>query len=444
METLLGKTEDSYDLHRKAGEGTFSEVIKGERLSDGLKVAIKRMKGKFSGPEQVDKLREVQALRRLKNHNNIIEMVEIIFNPDLRTLDLVFELMDMNIYERIKGRKNMLPKELVQNYMYQMCKGLDHMHRNGIFHRDIKPENILIRDEHLKIADLGSCRGVHSKPPFTEYISTRWYRAPECLLTNGFYGYKMDMWSIGCVMFEIISLYPLFPGSNELDQINRIHDIMGTPSPEVFAKIRQHSKNMKINFPNKEGKGLRKLMPKALPECVDLIENLLIYDPSERFSARQALKHPYLKDQRNEDKKRHRAMMKAKEKEKKKERLVQTDTTLIRRLSKEVGSGEDPDDIQLQKYKSFKARRKGSKKRSIKRGEAAEQHLPSSLNGSATSAKMPIIPSTRVLRRGQAQTMKEPKQTSLPPINVGGNQNIGRSFTMHHHAKATNKFVKKF
>eukprot|EP00055_Hartaetosiga_balthica_P013516 m.69861 g.69861 ORF g.69861 m.69861 type:complete len:445 (+) comp8287_c1_seq1:51-1385(+) len=443
METTIGRTEDHFELLRKAGEGTFSEVVKGKQLRDGAKVAIKRMKGKFAGAEQVDKLREVQALRRLRNHNNIIEMMAVIFNPESRSLDLVFELMDMNIYERIKGRKNMLAPELIQSYVYQMCKGLDHMHRNGIFHRDIKPENILIRDEKLKIADLGSCRGVHSKPPFTEYISTRWYRAPECLLTNGFYGYKMDMWSIGCVMFEIICLYPLFPGSNELDQINRIHDIMGTPNAEVFSKIRQHSKNMQINFPVKEGKGLHKLMPKSTPECVDLLANLLIYDPSERFSARQALKHPYLKEQRNEDKRRHRALIKEKEKEK--ERMVQTDTSIIRKLSQ--ANVEEPDDIQLRKYKSFKARRKVGRSVQQKGDVTTVDQLAQSTtlsNSSASSATttMPIIPSSnRLVRRGQATSMKDSKQTSLPPINVGGT-NVGRSFTMHHHGKVSNPMKK--
>ncbi len=90
-------------------------------------------------------------------------------------------------------------------------------------------ENILLGNETIKLADLGSCRGLYNKPPLTEYISTRWYRAPECLMTDGHYGYKMDIWGVGCVFFEVLSLYPLFPGENELDQIHKIHNIMGTP-----------------------------------------------------------------------------------------------------------------------------------------------------------------------------------------------------------------------
>lgn len=116
------------------------------------------------------------------------------------------------------------------------------MHEKGIFHRDIKPENILVESSYdvwtgLKLADFGSCRGIYSRKPYTEYISTRWYRAPECLLTDGHYGEAMDTWSIGCVFYEISCLVPLFPGETEKDQLRKIHGIVGTPDEEV----RQHS-----------------------------------------------------------------------------------------------------------------------------------------------------------------------------------------------------------
>ncbi|KAF1325104.1 Cmgc/rck protein kinase, partial [Globisporangium splendens] len=120
--------------------------------------------------------------------------------------------------------------------MYQLVKSLDRMHNKGIFHRDIKPENILVEDNRkFKLADFGSYRGIYSKQPYTEYTSTRWYRAPECLLTDGYYGH------VGCWLrvSEITSLYPLFPGSNELDQIHRIHKILVTPTPEVLKVFKQ-------------------------------------------------------------------------------------------------------------------------------------------------------------------------------------------------------------
>lgn len=129
------------------------------------------------------------------------------------------------------------------------------MHSNGIFHRDIKPENILITDDTVKLADFGSCRGISQKQPFTEYISTRWYRAPECLLTDGYYNYKMDIWGVGCVFFEILSYIPLFPGNNELDQINKIHNILGTPPAELFQKYKPYASHMDLNFPHKQGVG---------------------------------------------------------------------------------------------------------------------------------------------------------------------------------------------
>eukprot|EP00742_Colponemidia_sp_Colp-10_P000619 GILJ01000677.1.p1 GENE.GILJ01000677.1~~GILJ01000677.1.p1 ORF type:complete len:552 (+),score=78.06 GILJ01000677.1:158-1813(+) len=291
-----------YRLIAKKGEGTFSEVIKSQSIKTGKYCAIKCMKNHFDSIDQVNNLREIQALRRLSPHPNIIKLLEVLYDEPTGRLALVFELMDMNMYECIRGRRHYLPESRVKLYMYQLIKSMDHMHRNGIFHRDIKPENILLIDDVLKLADFGSCRGIYSKQPYTEYISTRWYRAPECLLTDGYYNYKMDMWGVGCVFFEVLSLFPLFPGTNELDQIQKIHNIIGTPPPDLLAKFQKHATHMDFNFPPKEGTGITKLIPHVSQECQELILKLLAYNPDDRLSARQALRHPYFRDLREAEK----------------------------------------------------------------------------------------------------------------------------------------------
>lgn len=133
------------------------------------------MKNHFKSIEQVNNFAEILALRKLSPHANIIKLLEALYDDPTGRLALVFELMDMNLYEAIKERKTYLPEAKVKNWMYQLVLAVDHMHSKGVFHRDIKPENILIKDEIVKLADFGSCRGMNSKPPLTEYISTRWY-----------------------------------------------------------------------------------------------------------------------------------------------------------------------------------------------------------------------------------------------------------------------------
>ena len=120
---------------------------------------------------------------------------------------------------------------------YQILLANHFLHEKQIMHRDIKPENLRISQHGVvKICDFGFARPLRAEATFqyTDYVSTRWYRAPECLMTDGHYGYKMDIWGVGCVFFEILSLFPLFPGDNELDQIHKIHNILGTPPQEIL------------------------------------------------------------------------------------------------------------------------------------------------------------------------------------------------------------------
>ena len=210
--------------------------------------------------------------------------------------------MDMNLYEAIEGRKNYLPQKKVKFWIYQTLKALEFMHKNGIFHRDIKPENILLSKNKIKLADLGSCKGMYSKSPFTEYISTRWYRSPECLLTDGYYNYKMDIWGLGCVFYEMLTLEPLFPGDDEIEQVNKINYILGSPSEELFEKFVKHSAHRnEFNFEYQKGVGIHKFLTHVSNDIVDLIGKMLIYDPDLRPTARECLNHECFKEFMTQD-----------------------------------------------------------------------------------------------------------------------------------------------
>ena len=205
--------------------------------------------------------------------------------------------MEKNLYEAIEGRKKYLPEKKAKFWIYQTLKALEFMHKNGIFHRDIKPENILLLKNKVKLADLGSCKGMYSKPPFTEYISTRWYRSPECLLTDGYYNYKMDIWGVGCVFYEILTLEPLFPGDDEIDQVNKINYVMGSPSEELFEKfVKNSAHRSEFNFEYQKGVGIYKYLSHVSRDVVDLINKMLIYDPDLRPTARECLNHDCFKE----------------------------------------------------------------------------------------------------------------------------------------------------
>ncbi|KAM6311333.1 LOW QUALITY PROTEIN: MAPK/MAK/MRK overlapping kinase [Aegotheles albertisi] len=256
--------------------------------------------------EQVNSLREVQALRRLSLHPNTVTLHEVFLFLALSLLICFFsdkqdgslspisELLDMNIYELIKGSRKPLPEKIIKIYIYQLCKSLDYIYRKGIFHRDMKAENIVIKQNTSKLGDFGSCKSVYSKP-HTEYISTRWYQAWECLLTESYYSYKIDMWSAGCVFYEITSFQPLFPGSNELDQISNIHDVIGIPANKTQEKFKP-SRIQSFDFPFKKGKEIPPLVQNLSHKDFSLLYAMIKYDPDERTAAHEALQHPYFQE----------------------------------------------------------------------------------------------------------------------------------------------------
>lgn len=221
-------------------------------------VAVKRMKKRWDGGwEECRKLKELESLRLISHHPNIIPLYDYFLLPSTKELYFVFECMEGNLYQLIKARKTRpLAGGLVSSIFSQVVMGLHHIHESGYFHRDMKPENLLVTTTGLhsypttnplaapnapperdvvvivKLADFGLARETASSPPYTEYVSTRWYRAPEVLLRSRDYSNPVDMWALGTIMAELINLKPLFPGSGEIDQVARICEVLGDPSDE--------------------------------------------------------------------------------------------------------------------------------------------------------------------------------------------------------------------
>ena len=195
-----------------------------------------------------------QSLRAIPYNPNIIPLYDFFLLPQPKELYFVFESMEGNLYQLIKTRKGKpLAGGLVSSIFRQVVSGLHHIHASGYFHRDMKPENLLVTTTGLydyrplspvappdapsekdvvvivKLADFGLARETRSKPPYTEYVSTRWYRAPEVLLKSRDYSNPVDMWALGTIMAELVNLRPLFPGQGEIDQVARICELLGDP-----------------------------------------------------------------------------------------------------------------------------------------------------------------------------------------------------------------------
>ncbi|XP_064016960.1 serine/threonine-protein kinase MAK isoform X3 [Pogoniulus pusillus] len=280
-----------YTIIKQLGDGTYGSVLMGKSNESGELVAIKRMKRKFYSWDECMNLREVKSLKKL-NHANVIKLKEVIREND--HLYFVFEYMKENLYQLMKDRNKLFPESVIRNMMYQILQGLAFIHKHGFFHRDMKPENLLcIGPELVKIADFGLARELRSQPPYTDYVSTRWYRAPEVLLRSSIYSSPIDMWAIGSIMAELYTLRPLFPGTSEVDEIFKICQVLGTPKKSDWPEGYHLASAMNFRFPQCVPISLKTLIPNASSEAIQLMSDTLNWNPKKRPTASQALKYPY-------------------------------------------------------------------------------------------------------------------------------------------------------
>ena len=218
-----------YDVGRTLGEGSFAVVKAGTVRADGAKVAIKVIKEKQSSWQSCLSMRELRSLKSMGKHPNLVLLRELVLEKDV--LHFVFEWCECDLHKVVQRSA---PHGFSDGHVAQMAtgllSGLAHMHSRGFMHRDLKPENVLCDEAatKLKLADFGLAREIRSRPPFTGYVATRWYRAPELVLGSRVYSSPVDIWAMGCILYELVTLRPLLPGSSDLDMASRMCHVLGT------------------------------------------------------------------------------------------------------------------------------------------------------------------------------------------------------------------------
>eukprot|EP01069_Polyplicarium_translucidae_P007319 Polyplicarium_translucidae@DN3089_c0_g2_i3.p1 len=297
------------DLHSQykateiLGQGTYGVVYRGERRThDGegsTPVALKRSRldvyAENGLPETA--LREVTLLHDLK-HENILRLHNISCNTS--RLYMVCEYLDMDLKKYIRSKSRAVSYGATKRIVYEVLKGVAFCHGNRVIHRDLKPHNILLNEEatRIKLADFGLARPKHGAgKTLTHEVVTLWYRAPELLLGHCNYDDSVDMWSVGCILAELLSGQPLFPGDSEIDTLFKIFRLLGTPSEEDWPLYAVESLSA---FPNLKGQSdpFGKLNPQFDEDGQELLTRMLRYNPKCRIAAHEALEHAWFRDVR--------------------------------------------------------------------------------------------------------------------------------------------------
>ncbi|KAK4414203.1 Mitogen-activated protein kinase [Sesamum alatum] len=293
-----------YQVQEVVGKGSYGVVGSAVDTHTGERVAIKKINDVFEHVSDATRiLREIKLLRLLR-HPDIVEIKHIMLPPsrrEFRDIYVVFELMESDLHQVIKANEDLSP-EHYQFFLYQLLRGLKYIHTANVFHRDLKPKNILANaDCKLKICDFGLARVSFNDAPsaifWTDYVATRWYRAPElCGSFFSKYTPAIDIWSIGCIFAEMLTGKPLFPGKNVVHQLDLMTDLLGTPPPESIARIRnEKARRYLSSMRKKQPVPFAQKFPNVDPLALRLLERLLAFDPKDRPTAEEALGDPYFR-----------------------------------------------------------------------------------------------------------------------------------------------------
>uniref|UniRef100_A0AAV1VDZ9 Mitogen-activated protein kinase n=1 Tax=Peronospora matthiolae TaxID=2874970 RepID=A0AAV1VDZ9_9STRA len=287
-----------YQMIKAVGQGAYGCVIAASDTETGQALAIKNIPNAFNDLIDAKRiLREIRLMRHL-NHPNLVNLLDLLRPPTLQEFNdvyIVTDLMETDLHRVIHSNQS-ISDDHVQYFLYQMLVAINYVHSAEVLHRDLKPSNILVNSDcDLKLCDFGLARGIQGMDSgLTEYVVTRWYRAPELLLSSK-YDKQMDVWAIGCILAEMLGRRPLFPGHDYLHQLKIIMDVVGSPSEDSLDFITNpKAKRFILRQPKKPKVPLSSVYPRATPHCLDLLEKMLIFDPRKRITIQDALAHPYI------------------------------------------------------------------------------------------------------------------------------------------------------
>merc|ERR1719456_92693 len=283
--------KSQYDMLEILGEGTYGKVRKARCRQSGEFRALKQMKisNRDEGVPSTA-IREIAILKEL-THANVVGLIDVFCKPG--ELTLVFELLDSDLKKHMKALSGKLQASQVRNFTRQLLSGLEFCHAHRIIHRDLKPQNLLIDSSlRLKLADFGLARAFSLPvPQYTHEVITVWYRPLEILLGSKLYSIPVDLWGVGCIFAEMATGSPVFAGDSEIDTAFKIFQKLGTPTEAMWPGISELP-DFKPTFPKWQPKGwsnIRNTHAQLGTTGIDLLEQLMRYDPNTRISARNAL-----------------------------------------------------------------------------------------------------------------------------------------------------------